>query len=86
MNKIVVTATAILREVSEATLKRSEDGALVYLWIGGPGSGLSIIADSLQQLLVVRDAITEFEFREKVAEAAKRLSAEREQAEASDAA
>jgi hypothetical protein len=77
-NRVTVTAMAFLREVNEATLRRSDDSEDIYLWIGGAGTDLSIIADSLQQLLVIRDAITEFEFSEKVAAAAKNLITQQE--------
>jgi hypothetical protein len=54
----------------------------LYFWIGGAGSGLSIIVDSIEPLLQIRDAITAFEFSEKVAAAVKGMIAQEESAAA----
>ncbi len=66
--------------------RSSELPGTLYLWIGGPDAGLTICVSTIEPLLAIRDAITEFELSEKVAEAAKRLIAQGAPATVPDAA
>ena len=77
------SVSTTLKDASGTVIHSSEEfPGTLYFWIGGAGSGLSIIVDSIEPLLQIRDVITAFEFSEKVAAAAKSMNAREENVEA----